>query len=95
MVESGSVKYNGNSRTHYSIAKLLLLGLVLHIVYLRSVFDCYFTSPVVRGMKSYGATPEKSMAPAKRLVLIVGVFFIEIPSKSRGLMNKCRRRPAR
>jgi len=95
MAENGSVKYNGGSRTHYSIAKLLLLGLVFHVVYLRSVFDCYFMSPVVRGMKSYGATPEKSIAPAKRLVLIVGVFFVENLSESRGLMNKCRRRPAR
>jgi phosphatidylinositol glycan class N len=75
MAENGSVKYNGNSggpRTYYSIAKLLLLGLVFHVVYLRSVFDCYFTSPVVQGMKHYGAISEK--APAKRLVLIVGMF---------------------
>jgi phosphatidylinositol glycan class N len=77
MAENGSAKYNGSSsgsRTHYSIAKLLLLGLVFHVVYLRSVFDCYFTSPVVQGMKYYGATPEEAKAPAKRLVLIVGVF---------------------
>jgi phosphatidylinositol glycan class N len=79
MVENGSAKYNdrsSGSRTHYrlSITKLLLLGVVSHVVYLRSVFDCYFTSPVVKGMKNYGATPERAKPPAKRLVLIVGVF---------------------
>ena len=28
----------------------------------------------MQGMKNYGATPENAKAPAKRLVLIVGVF---------------------
>ena len=77
MAENGSAKYNGRSSnpgTHYSIVKLLLLGLIFHVVYLRSVFDCYFTSPVVQGMKNYGATSEKEKSPAKRLVLIVGMF---------------------
>ncbi|KAL1739472.1 phosphatidylinositol glycan class N, partial [Schizophyllum fasciatum] len=51
-----------------SIAHLLLLGLVFHLVYIVSVFDCYFTSPVHHGMRSYGLQrPE-----AKRLMLIVG-----------------------
>ncbi|KAL1754437.1 Phosphatidylinositolglycan class N-domain-containing protein [Schizophyllum commune] len=51
-----------------SIAHLLLLGLVFHLVFIGSVFDCYFTSPVHHGMRSYGLQrPE-----AKRLMLIVG-----------------------
>ncbi|KAL1675871.1 Phosphatidylinositolglycan class N-domain-containing protein [Schizophyllum commune] len=50
------------------IAHLLLLGLVFHLVFIGSVFDCYFTSPVHHGMRSYGLQrPE-----AKRLMLIVG-----------------------
>ncbi|KAF9000322.1 Phosphatidylinositolglycan class N-domain-containing protein [Cyathus striatus] len=49
-------------------APLLLIGLVFHLVYIGSVFDCYFTSPVVTGMESYNT----GKAPAKRLVLIVG-----------------------
>jgi phosphatidylinositol glycan class N len=83
MAENGSAKFNGNSsgsRTHYNITKLLLFGLVFHVVYLRSVFDCYFTSPVVQGMKNHGATTEKEKAPAKRLVLIVGMFQTEFQS---------------
>jgi hypothetical protein len=38
-----------------------------------SVFDFYFTSPVVHGMRSYGSGD--SVAAAKRLVLIVGSFL--------------------
>ncbi|KAA1466912.1 PigN-domain-containing protein [Dentipellis sp. KUC8613] len=52
----------------YSIARLLVLGLVFHLIYIGTVFDCYFTSPVVHGMRPY-AGPR---AQAKRLVLIVG-----------------------
>ncbi|KIP05711.1 hypothetical protein PHLGIDRAFT_30805 [Phlebiopsis gigantea 11061_1 CR5-6] len=50
------------------ITKLLLVGLVFHLVYIGTVFDCYFTSPVVHGMQQFRIdTPG-----AKRLVLIVG-----------------------
>lgn len=54
--------------TRYNVFKLLLIGLVFHLVYIGSVFDCYFTSPVVSGMESYHV----GIAEAKRLVLIVG-----------------------
>ncbi|KAF8967451.1 Phosphatidylinositolglycan class N-domain-containing protein [Flammula alnicola] len=57
------------STTHYNVSKLLLIGLAFHLIYIGSVFDCYFTSPVVHGMKSYGARDTGS--PAKRLVLII------------------------
>ncbi|KAJ7757539.1 Phosphatidylinositolglycan class N-domain-containing protein [Mycena metata] len=53
---------------NYNVASLLLIGLVFHLVYIGSVFDCYFTSPVVHGMRSYGL----GSAESKRLVLIVG-----------------------
>ena len=51
-----------------SVWKLLLIGLVFHLVYIGTVFDCYFTSPVVHGMQQHSLR----RAEAKRLVLIVG-----------------------
>ncbi|KAJ7110359.1 Phosphatidylinositolglycan class N-domain-containing protein [Mycena crocata] len=52
----------------YNVGGLLLTGLLFHLIYIGSVFDCYFTSPVVHGMRSYGL----DSAESKRLVLIVG-----------------------
>ncbi|KAI0776671.1 PigN-domain-containing protein [Trametes elegans] len=51
-----------------SVWRLLLVGLVFHLVYIGTVFDCYFTSPVVHGMRQHSL----QNAEAKRLVLIVG-----------------------
>ncbi|CAE6417000.1 unnamed protein product [Rhizoctonia solani] len=61
-------------RTH-TTSQILLLGLIFHVIYIYSVFDCYFTSPVVHGMRQHRIfwphnAPKK--APAKRVVLIVG-----------------------
>ncbi|KAF9238476.1 Phosphatidylinositolglycan class N-domain-containing protein [Melanogaster broomeanus] len=50
------------------VLKLLILGIIFHVVFIASVFDCYFTSPVVHGMTRYGSHSGDS----KRLVLIVG-----------------------
>ncbi|KAG2013076.1 GPI ethanolamine phosphate transferase 1 [Coprinopsis cinerea AmutBmut pab1-1] len=65
------VEANGTPKLapfNYSISKLLILGFLFHVVFIYSVFDCYFTSPVVSGMKSFNV----GSSPAKRLVLIVG-----------------------
>ncbi|KDQ54666.1 hypothetical protein JAAARDRAFT_71932 [Jaapia argillacea MUCL 33604] len=51
-----------------SISWLLILGLIFHLTYIGTVFDCYFTSPVVHGMQSFRMTQPL----ARRLVLIVG-----------------------
>ena len=56
---------------------VLVIGLVIHLVYIVSVFDCYFTIPVVRGMQQFhaGWRDEGSVTErtgAKRLVLFVG-----------------------
>ncbi|KAH8118190.1 PigN-domain-containing protein [Phellopilus nigrolimitatus] len=55
------------SRMGTSMTSTLLLGLVIHLVYILAVFDCYFTSPVVHGMQHFSIGD----AEAKRLVLFV------------------------
>ena len=48
--------------------KLLVCGLGVHLVFFYSIFDIYFTSPLVHGMTPHANPLE---APAKRLVLFV------------------------
>ncbi|KAJ7617900.1 Phosphatidylinositolglycan class N-domain-containing protein [Roridomyces roridus] len=47
---------------------LLLIGFAFHLLFMASVFDCYFTNPVVHGMQRF----KLDFAESKRLVLIVG-----------------------
>jgi GPI ethanolamine phosphate transferase 1 len=55
------------------LGRLSFLGVAVcfHIVYILSVFDVYFRSPIVNGMRAYSVDTAK--APAKRLVLYVGM----------------------
>lgn len=46
----------------------MVLGVILHAVYMLSIFDIYFKTPIVHGMDP--VTPRFN-APAKRLVLLV------------------------
>lgn len=47
---------------------IVILGVVLHAIYMLSIFDIYFKTPIVHGMDL--VTPA-FVAPAKRLVLLV------------------------
>ena len=76
-------------QTRYNVVRLLVVGLLFHLIYIGSVFDCYFTSPVVHGMRSYGSGD--SVAASKRLVLIVGTF-LSLPFKVISFMVFFRRR---
>jgi phosphatidylinositol glycan class N len=50
----------------------LALAVVFHLIYAYSIFDIYFVSPIVSGMRSYGVEREPGTnAPASRLVLFV------------------------
>ena len=51
----------------------LAIAVLFHVIYIYSIFDIYFVSPVVTGMRSYKVQREHgAQAPAKRLVLFVG-----------------------
>ncbi|PVH83353.1 PigN-domain-containing protein [Cadophora sp. DSE1049] len=51
----------------------LAIALAFHLVYIYSIFDIYFVSPIVSGMREFGVErPDGVEAPAKRLVLFVG-----------------------
>lgn len=59
----------------FSRVGFLAIAVVFHLVYIYSIFDIYFVSPVVSGMRLIGVrqTPDVK-APADRLVLFVGSF---------------------
>ena len=49
------------------------IAVVFHLVYIASIFDIYFVSPIVHGMKAFSVPRSPgAKAPAQRLVLFVG-----------------------
>jgi phosphatidylinositol glycan class N len=51
----------------------LATAIVFHLVYILSIFDIYFVSPIVSGMRLVGVErPDHVKPPADRLVLFVG-----------------------
>ena len=51
----------------------VIIAVVFHLVYIASIFDIYFVSPIVHGMRAF-SIPRRpgAEAPARRLILIVG-----------------------
>lgn len=50
----------------------LALAVIFHLIYTYSIFDIYFVSPIVSGMRSFGVDrPAGTSAPSQRLVLFV------------------------
>ena len=47
---------------------LITVGFVVHLIFFYSIFDIYFTSPLVHGMTPHAVD---GPAPGKRLVLFV------------------------
>lgn len=55
----------------------LAIALTFHLVYIFSIFDIYFVSPIVSGMREFEVERSAGTeAPAKRLVLFVGTLCI-------------------
>ncbi|CAJ2513751.1 Uu.00g018700.m01.CDS01 [Anthostomella pinea] len=53
--------------------KFLAIAMVFHLIYIYSIFDIYFVSPIVSGMRLFQPDrPAGVKAPADRLVLFVG-----------------------
>ncbi|KAB5577758.1 GPI ethanolamine phosphate transferase 1 [Coniochaeta sp. 2T2.1] len=53
-------------------ARFLAIAVVFHLIYIYSIFDIYFVSPIVSGMQLFPSRPPSSKPPADRLVLFVG-----------------------
>ena len=65
---TSNFKYRSNISKQKMNWGLLLAGLVIHLIFFYSIFDIYFTSPLVHGMTPHGF---KNPPPADRLVLFV------------------------
>lgn len=50
--------------------KLLLIGVVVHLIIFYSIFDVYFKSPLIHGMEPVRKLSDEK-SPAKRLCLFV------------------------
>jgi phosphatidylinositol glycan class N len=56
--------------------RFLAIAVVFHSVFIFSIFDIYFVSPIVSGMQLFGVErPAETKAPADRLVLFVGEYM--------------------
>lgn len=59
----------------------LAIAVAFHLVYIFSIFDIYFVSPIVSGMRDFKVErPDGVEAPAQRLVLFVGLSHCYLPT---------------
>lgn len=65
----------------------LVIAVAFHLVYILSIFDIYFVSPIVSGMQLFKVERKGANAqpPADRLVLFVG----EYNSRARAFATMC------
>jgi hypothetical protein len=68
------------AKGNYNVGRLLFMSILFCMIFIDSIFDCYFTDPVVNGMESFSM----SQPEAKRLVLIVGTCHSLIHSGNIG-----------
>ena len=62
----------------------LAIAMAFHLVYIYSIFDIYFVSPIVSGMREFQVErPDGVEAPAKRLVLFVGQVSVSFDFQHR------------
>lgn len=55
--------------------RFLAIAVIFHLAYIYSIFDIYFVSPIVSGMRLFEVErPPSQRAPADRLVLFVGTY---------------------
>jgi phosphatidylinositol glycan class N len=66
----------------YSRRAVLFLGIIFHLVQLGSIFDIYFVTPLVHGMKEFKPPVQ---APAKRVFLVVGTSLESVADSGDGL----------
>jgi hypothetical protein len=72
----------------------LAIAMTFHLVYIYSIFDIYFVSPIVSGMREFQVErPDGAEAPAKRLVLFVGKYSLRFSAAitSANIAVPCRR----
>ena len=71
-------------------AILVALGFILHALYMLSIFDIYFKTPIVHGMDP---VQPLTHAPAKRLVLFIGTALFLIFHISRWISKTLNLKP--
>jgi hypothetical protein len=60
----------------WNLKSLVVLGILFHCVYLFSIIDIYFRSPIVHGMTPHASSLQP---PAQRVLVFVGTHCLSPP----------------